>query len=35
VSQWDFTRLDLLEETIAHGERDAEKHDAVLDDFLR
>ena len=35
VSQWDFTRLDLLEETIARGERDAERHDAVLDDFLR
>jgi predicted acylesterase/phospholipase RssA len=34
VSQWDFTRLDLLEETIARGERDAERHDAVLEDFL-
>ncbi len=34
VSQWDFTRLDLLEETIARGELDAEKHDGLLDDLL-
>jgi hypothetical protein len=35
VSQWDFTRPDLLEETIARGERDAETHNAMLDAFLR
>ncbi len=29
LSQWDFTRLDLLEETIARGERDAERHAAA------
>ena len=35
LSQWDFTRLDLLEETIARGERDADRHAAVLEEFLR
>lgn len=34
VSQWDFTRLDLLAETIARGEDDAEKHEELLDDLL-
>ena len=35
LSQWDFTRLDLLEETIASGERDADTHNSVLEEFLR
>lgn len=34
VSQWDFTRLDLLQETIARGELDAKKREGVLDDLL-
>lgn len=34
IARWDFTRPELLEETIARGERDAELHEALLDEFL-
>jgi len=34
AGRWDFTRPDLLEETIARGERDAERHEALLHEFL-
>lgn len=34
VGRWDFTRPDLLEETIARGEYDAGRHETLLDEFL-
>jgi predicted patatin/cPLA2 family phospholipase len=34
VERWDFTRPDLLEATITIGERDAERHDSLLSEFL-
>jgi predicted acylesterase/phospholipase RssA len=34
VGRWDFTRPDLLGETIARGERDAERNEARLNEFL-
>jgi hypothetical protein len=34
VGRWDFTRPDLLEEAIASGERDAERNEALLNEFL-
>ena len=35
VGRWDFTRPDLLEATVAAGERDAREQEAMLEDFLR
>jgi predicted acylesterase/phospholipase RssA len=35
VGRWDFTRPDLLEATVAAGERDARRQEALLEDFLR
>jgi predicted acylesterase/phospholipase RssA len=35
VGRWDFTRPDLLEATVATGERDAREHTELLEDFLR
>jgi predicted acylesterase/phospholipase RssA len=34
IRTWDFTRLDLLEATIAAGERDAEVYGRRLDEFI-
>lgn len=34
VERWDFTRPDLLEATVAVGERDAGRHDSMLREFL-
>ena len=34
VSRWDYTRPDLIEETVALGERDADRHAAALDALL-
>ncbi|HKG22360.1 MAG TPA: patatin-like phospholipase family protein, partial [Blastocatellia bacterium] len=34
IDRWDFTRPELLEATIAAGERDAEINRSLLDDFL-
>jgi hypothetical protein len=34
VERWDFTRPDLLESTVAIGERDAHEHESLLADFL-
>jgi hypothetical protein len=35
VERWDFTRPDLLEATIAIGERDAARHETLLTEFLQ
>jgi predicted acylesterase/phospholipase RssA len=35
IERWDFTRPDLLEETIAIGERDALEHQSLLAEFLQ
>lgn len=35
VERWDFTRPDLLEATIAIGERDAARHESLLKEFLQ
>jgi predicted acylesterase/phospholipase RssA len=35
IERWDFTRPDLLEDTIATGERDAVEHEALLAEFLQ
>jgi predicted acylesterase/phospholipase RssA len=34
VGRWDFTRPDLLEATVATGERDAREHQALIEEFL-
>jgi hypothetical protein len=34
VSRWDYTRPELVDETIAMGERDSEVHGAALDALL-
>jgi predicted acylesterase/phospholipase RssA len=34
IDRWDFTRPELLEATIAAGERDAEINQSLLDEFL-
>lgn len=34
IGRWDYTRIDLLDATIAQGEREADVHEAVLKDFL-
>jgi predicted acylesterase/phospholipase RssA len=34
VSRWDYTRPELLDETIALGERDAERYEPLLDELL-
>jgi hypothetical protein len=34
IERWDFTRPDLLEATIATGERDALEHQSLLAEFL-
>jgi hypothetical protein len=34
VGRWDFTRQELLHETLARGERDAEQNEALLNEFL-
>jgi len=34
ISRWDYTRPDLLEETIAMGEHESELHATALDDLL-
>jgi predicted acylesterase/phospholipase RssA len=34
VGRWDYTRLDLLDATIAMGEREAMTHRTALDEFL-
>ncbi|HYP26320.1 MAG TPA: patatin-like phospholipase family protein [Blastocatellia bacterium] len=34
IERWDFTRPELLEATIAAGERDAESNQPLLDEFL-
>jgi hypothetical protein len=35
VRSWDFAQPELLEETIATGERDAERNESLLDVFLQ
>lgn len=35
VGRWDFTRPDLLEATVAAGERDARAQESLLEEFLR
>jgi predicted acylesterase/phospholipase RssA len=35
IERWDFTRPDLLEATVAIGERDALEHQAMLTEFLQ
>lgn len=35
IGRWDFTRPDLLEATVATGERNARAHEALIEDFLR
>ena len=35
IERWDFTRPDLLEATIAIGERDAVEHQSLLAEFLK
>jgi len=34
IDRWDFTRPELLEATIATGERDAEINQSLLNQFL-
>ncbi len=34
VGRWDYTRPDLLDATIAQGEREAAMHEEMLDEFL-
>ena len=34
ISRWDYTRPELLEETVALGERDAERYAPLLDELL-
>lgn len=35
IERWDFTRPDLLEATVAIGERDAERYHSVIAEFIR
>jgi predicted acylesterase/phospholipase RssA len=35
IERWDFTRPDLLEETVAIGERDASGYQSALEEFLQ
>jgi predicted acylesterase/phospholipase RssA len=34
VHRWDYTRPELIDATVEQGERDADLHSALLDDFL-